>query len=100
VRHYEKNRAALQASTPAWLLPVAILVLCASAGAALAACQGGASARRVSGQWEGIITGRELAQSAHLIDVRVALSIRPDGSWEMSTELGHSAGGVTSVVGD
>lgn len=100
LRRDEKDSAALQASIPARLVLVAILVLCASAGSAFAACQGRAPAQRVSGRWEGVITGRELAQSTHIIDVPVTLSIHPDGRWEMSTELGDSAGLVTTVVGD
>lgn len=100
LRRDEKNPAALQASTPARLVLVAIRILCVSAGPALAACQSRVPAPRVSGRWEGAITGRELAQSTHIIGVRVAMSIHPDGSWEMSTGLGDSAGVITTMVDD
>ena len=96
----EKSPRALQASHPASLLLVAILVLCASAGSARAARQSRAPAQTVSGRWEGVITGREMAHSTHIIDVPVALSIHPDGSWEMATGLGDSTGVVTTVVRD
>jgi hypothetical protein len=78
----------------------AMLAVYGTAGGAFAACHSRAPAQRVTGRWDGVITGRELAQSTHIIDIRVALSILPDGRWEMSTDLGDSAGVVATAVGD
>ena len=85
--------------TAARVLAIGILALIVGAGPALA-CLDVGPGEMPSGRWEGVITGRELAQSTHISDVPVALSIHPDGRWEISTALGDSAGAVTRVAGD
>jgi hypothetical protein len=55
----------LMTETSIGVLLVAILV----SAPALAVCRGGAAAHRVIGRWEGVITGRELVKSHHVIDV-------------------------------
>src|SRR5262245_11500095 len=87
------------ARTAARALAIGILALTVSAGSALA-CRDVVPGEMPSGRWEGVITGRELAQSGHISDVPVTLSIHPDGRWEISTALGDSAGTVTRVAGE
>lgn len=70
---------------------------CAGPPVTLAPAEREVIARRVSGSWDGFIWGREMAQSAHQIDVPARVAIAPDGTWFLSSGLGASAGTISSL---
>jgi hypothetical protein len=53
-----------------------------------------------TGTWEGVVGGREIATSSHVVFRRVVLRVDPDGSWAVRGPAGVARGHVTRMVED
>ena len=86
-----------------WLVGIALmLVSCASDGMRVSGTPSAsvAGVEPLTGTWQGVITGRELATAAHITAKNATLVVNEDRTWTMNGAAGRSTGRVVSVTPD
>lgn len=72
-------------------LLVAVLLLSGAAAASAQPAEGS-----LTGVWEGVLTGRQMATANGVMDERVRLVVKDDGTWTMTAASWQASGAITS----